>query len=180
MKTLFAATAAMTIAVATPAVAQQGMAPDAAQTATAEPGTVIYGSDGSEIGTVAGQEGEIVFVKVGERTVPIAQTAINQGANGPMIALTRAELVSRFDQEMAKYEADFAAALQQGAAVQTADNRQLGTIQGVSGNTVAIESTDGPMTLPTAALALNEKGQVTVRATMAQVREAIGAASRPR
>lgn len=180
MKKLLAATAAMTIAVAAPAAAQQGIAPDAAQTATVQPGTVIYGSDGSEIGTVEGQEGEVVLVKVGERTVPIARTSINPGASGPMIALTRTELVSRFDKEMAAYEAEFAAALKQGAEVQTADDRQLGTIQSVSGNTVAVQGADGPMTLPKAALALNEQGQVTVRATMAQVREAMGIASSPR
>jgi len=180
MQKLLAATAAMTIALAAPAAAQQGMAPDAGQAAAVQPGTTIYGSDGAEIGTVAAQEGQVALVKVGERTVPIARAAINPGASGPMIALTRAELVARFDQEMAAYQAEFDAALKQGAEVQTADNRQLGTIQSVSGNTVAVQGADGAMTLPKASLALNESGTVTVRATMAQIREAIGAASRPR
>ncbi|MEQ5787008.1 hypothetical protein J3454_03805 [Erythrobacter sp. NFXS35] len=180
MKKLLAATAAVTIAVAAPVAAQQGMAPDATQAATVQPGTVIYGSDGSEIGTVAGQEGEVVLVKVGERMVPIASAAINPGASGPMIALTRAEVVARFDQQMAAYQAEFDAALKKGAEVQTADNRQLGMIQSVSGNTVAVQGADGSMTLPKASLALNNQGKVTVRATMAQIREAMGAASQPR
>ncbi|WP_296715922.1 hypothetical protein [Erythrobacter sp.] len=178
MKRLLAATAAMTFAVTAPAAAQQGgqqgMAPGAPQAATVQPGAVIYGSDGAEIGTVAGEQGDVVVLKVGERNVPIARTAISQGATGPAIAVTRAELVAQFDQQVAAYQAELDAALTQGAAVQTADNQSLGTIESVSGNAVAVQGSDGPMTLPKASLALNDQGKVTVRATMAQVREAMG------
>ena len=59
--------------------------------------------------------------------------------------------------------------------MQTADNQPLGTIESVSGNAVAVQSSDGPMTLPKASLALNDQGKVTVRATMAQIREAMSA-----
>lgn len=173
MKRLLAATAAMAFAVTAPAAAQQGMTPGAPQAATIEPGTVIYGSDGAEIGTVAGEQADVIVLKVGERNVPIARTAISQGATGPMISVTRAELVAKFDQQMAAYQAEFDAALKQGAPVQTADNQNLGTIESVSGDAVAVQGSDGPMTLPKASLALNDQGKVTVRATMAQVREAM-------
>jgi hypothetical protein len=175
MKQLLAATAAMMIAVTAPAAAQQGMAPGADQALPVKPGTVIYGSDGAEVGTIADQQGDIVVVKVGERMVPIAAGAISGGANGPKIALTRAALVEQFDKRIAAYNAELNSAVKEGAPVQTADNQQLGTIQSVSGESVAVESGEGPMTLPKASLALNDQGTVTVRATMAQIKEAMSA-----
>lgn len=180
MKRLLIATATMAFAVTAPAAAQQGVAPGTPQAATVQPGAVVHGSDGAEIGTVAGEQGDVVVLKVGERSVPIARTAISQGATGPTIAVTRAELVSQFDQQMAAYEAEFDAALKQGVAVQTADNQDLGTIDSVSGDAVAVQSSNGPMTLPKASLALNDQGKVTVRATMAQIREAMSEQSQSR
>ncbi len=180
MKHFLATTAAMAFAVAAPAAAQEGMAPGAAETAAVQPGTVVYGTDGAEVGTVAGQQGEVIVLKVGERMVPIARSAISQGATGPTIALTRAALVSEFDQRMAAYEAELDAAVKQGVQVQTADNQELGTIESVSNDAVAVQGNGGSMTLPKASLALNDQGEVTVRATMAQIREAMSAQSQSR
>ncbi|WP_054118123.1 hypothetical protein [Porphyrobacter sp. AAP60] len=180
MKQFLAATAAMVIAVAAPAVAQQGVSPGADQALPVQTGTVIYGSDGAEVGTVADKQGDIVVLKVGERMVPIGAAAISGGADGPKIALTRASLVEQFDTRVAAYEAELDAAVKAGAPVQTADNQQLGTIQGVSDNAVAIQSDAGPMTLPKTSLALTDQGTVIVRATMAQIEEAMRAQSQSR
>ncbi|KPQ38191.1 MAG: hypothetical protein HLUCCX21_00495 [Porphyrobacter sp. HL-46] len=175
MKHLLAATAALAFAVTMPVAAQQGMAPGSAETTTLQPGSAVYGSDGAEIGTVAGEQDGVVVLKVGERMIPVAGTAIGQGDKGPTVELTRAALVEQYDKRMAAYEAELDAAMKQGAPVQTADNQPLGTIESVSGNAVAVQSSDGPMTLPKASLALNDQGKVTVRATMAQIREAMSA-----
>lgn len=180
MKKFLAATAAMAFVMAAPVAAQQGMAPDGAEASTIQPGTTIYGSDGAEIGTVAGEQNGVVILKVGERMVPVPPTSITNGATGPMIAVTRDDLVSQFDERMAAYEAELNGSLKQGAAVQTVDNQKLGTIESVSGDAVAVQSSDGPMTLPKAALALNNEGKLTVRATMAQVREAMSAQAQSR
>jgi hypothetical protein len=174
MKRLFAATAAMAFAVTAPAAAQQ-MAPAAPQAATIQPGATIYGSDGAEIGTVAGERGGVIVLKVGERMVPIDPASISDGPSGPTIAVTRDELVTQLDQRMAAYKAKLDASLKQGAPVQTMDNQQLGTIESVSADAVAVQGDSGSMNLPKASLALNNDGKVTVRATMAQIREAMSA-----
>lgn len=175
MKRLLAVTAAMAFAVTVPAAAQEAMAPGAPQAATVQPGAVIYGSDGAEIGTVAGEQDGVIVLKVGERMVPIDPAAISNGAAGPTIAVTRAELVSQLDQRMAAYQAKLNASLKQGAQVQTADNQELGTIESVSQDAVAVQGSDGSMNLPKASLALDNEGKVTVRATMAQIRQAMSA-----
>lgn len=179
MKRLLAATAAMAFCVTAPAAAQEGMA-ETPQAATIQPGAVIYGSDGAEIGTVAGEQDGVIVLKVGERMVPIDPAAISNGAAGPTIAVTRAELVAQLDERMAAYEAELNKSLKQGAPVQTADNQQLGTIESVSDNAVAVQGNGGSMNLPKASLALNDQGKVTVRATMAQIREAMSQQSQSR
>ena len=179
MKRLLAATGAMAFCVTAPAAAQQGMA-ETPQVATIQPGAVIYGLDGAEIGTVAGEQDGVIVLKVGERMVPIDPAAISNGAAGPTIAVTRAELETQLDERMAAYEAELDASLKQGAQVQTVDNQQLGTIENVSGDAVAVQGSDGTINLPKASLALNNEGKVTVRATMTQIREAMSAQSQSR
>ena len=105
------------------------MAPGSAETTTLQPGSAVYGSDGAEIGTVAGEQDGVVVLKVGERMIPVAGTAIGQGDKGPTVELTRAALVEQYDKRMAAYEAELDAAMKQGAPVQTADNQPLGTIE---------------------------------------------------
>ncbi|KPP82468.1 hypothetical protein [Erythrobacter sp. HL-111] len=180
MNKLLAASAAMAFALTAPAVAQEGMPPASSEASTIQPGTAIYGSDGAEVGTVAGAQGDVVLLKVGEEMIPIPSAAISQGAEGPQIDLTRDALMAQFEQQKAVYEAEFDAAVKEGAPVQTVDNRSLGTIQTVSGNDVTVEGDNGPMTLPKASLALNQQGEVTVRATMAQIREAMSASPESR
>jgi hypothetical protein len=178
MKRLLATAAtalAMTISTAAPVAAQEAMAPGAPQAPSAQTNAVVYGSDGAEIGTVAGEEGGVVVLKVGERMVPIDRAAISAGANGPTIAITRAELVSQFDKGTAAYEAEFEAALKQGATVQTVDNQTFGTIANVIGDVVAVQSNEGTIKLPKDSFALNNEGDVTVRATLADVRKAMSA-----
>lgn len=175
MNRLVAAAVALAFSATVPAAAQQASASDPSQTIALQTGATIFGSDGAEIGKVAGEQDGVVLLKVGERIVPIPPSAITNGASGPTIAVTREQLVSQFDQRMAAYEAELNGTLKQGATVQTVDNQTLGTIKSVSNDSVAVQGSDGPMTLPKAALALNNEGKVTVRATMAQVREAMSA-----
>ena len=167
--------AAFAIGMASPAVAQDTAAPSAAQPATVETGTTIYGSDGTAIGTVARAEGELLLLNVDERAVPIPRNAVTSGESGATINITKTELVAQFDQQMAAFEAQLDAALTTGASVQTADGQALGTIQEASSAAVVVESTDGPVTLPRELLTLDNEGTLIVRATLDQIKQAMSA-----
>lgn len=166
--------AMLAFAGAPPLAAQSAPAPALGGQASAgiANGTSIVGSDGKEIGTVAGTRGDMVYLQVGERTIPVASAAISQGANGPTIATTRGELVSQFDAQLAAYEAKLNAAVKEGAEVRTADNQALGQIVAVADEAVRVDGSDGPVTLPRMALALDRAGTVRVRATMEQIEQA--------
>jgi hypothetical protein len=59
--------------------------------------------------------------------------------------------------------------------VQTVDNQTFGTIANVIGDVVAVQSNEGTIKLPKDSFALNNEGDVTVRATLADVRKAMSA-----
>lgn len=172
-KYLFAA--ALMTGLASPIAAQDAAAPSAAQPATVTAGTVIYGSDGSAIGTVSRAEGDLVLLDVDQRGVPIPRSAVTTGENGATINVTKADLIAQFDQQMAAFESQLEAALTTGAAVQTADGQQLGTVREASSDAVVVDATDGPLTLPRQMMTLDNQGALIVRATMDQIKQAMNA-----
>jgi len=175
MKYQIATAAALAFGMATPALAQDAAGPAATAPAPAEVavGTQILGSDGAAIGTVARVEGELVLVTVGERTIPIPGAAIAAGEAGPTVNITRTDLVTQYDQQMAQFEAKLAAAMTEGAPVQTADGQPLGTIQSEAEDAVVVASADGQLTLPKPLLTLDRQGSLIVRATMEQIKQAV-------
>lgn len=167
--------AALSLGMASPAVAQDVATPSDTQSVAVAAGTTIYGSDGRMIGTVARAEGQLILLDVDQRAVPVPRNAVSSGENGATINITKTELVAQFDQQMAAFEAKLDAALTAGAAVQTADGQALGTIQETSNEAVLVESTDGPLTLPRQLLTLDNEGTLIVRATMEQIKQAMTA-----
>lgn len=172
-KYLFAA--ALVTGLSSPVAAQDAAAPNTAQPATVSAGTVIYGSDGAVIGTVSRAEGDVVLLDVDQRGVPIPRNAVRMGENGATIDVTKASLIAQFDQQMAAFESQLEAALTAGAAVQTADGQQLGTIRETSSDAVVVDGTDGPLTLPRQMMTLDNQGALIVRATMDQIKQAMTA-----
>ena len=168
--------AALAIGLAAPAVAQPGETPAATpETETVAVGAKIYGSDGAEIGTVARVEGNTVLLNVDDRAIPIPAAAMAARENGATINITKAELVSQFEQQLAKFEAQLEAAMVQGAEVKTADGQLLGNIESTADDAVVVTVAEGPLTLPRNLLTLDRQGQLIVRATMGQIKQAMSA-----
>lgn len=167
--------AAVAVALASPAVAQDAAVQSEAQPATVVAGSTIYGSDGAAIGTVARAEGDLVLIDVDGRAVPVPLNVIGSGEAGATINITKADLVAQFDQQMAAFEAKLDAALTAGAAVQTADGQALGTIQEANNEAVVVESSDGPLTLPRQLMTLDNNGTLLVRVTMEEIKRAMQA-----
>lgn len=167
--------AAFAIGLASPIAAQDAAAPAATQTADIAVGSIVYGADGGEIGTVLAAEGGTVVLDVDERAVPIPGDAISAGEMGATINITKTDLIAQFDQQMAAFEAALDTALTAGTAVQTADGQTLGTVQEASGDAVVVDSADGPLTLPRQMMTLDNEGTLIVRATMGQIKQALSA-----
>lgn len=167
--------AALAMGLASPVVAQEAAATSAAQPATVTAGTTVYGSDGTLIGTVSRAEGNVILLDVDQRGVPIPSNAVTMGENGATINITKADLVAQFDQQVAAFEAQLDAAITAGAAVQTADGKELGTIRETSSEAVVVDGTGGPLTLPRKMMTLDNQGVLIVRATMDQIQQAISA-----
>lgn len=179
MKYQIATAAALALGMASPALAQDAAAPAATAPAPAAQvavGTQVYGSDGAAIGAVAQVEGDVALVTVGERAIPIPATAIVAGEAGPTVNITRAALVTQFDQQMAQMEAQLEAALVAGASVHTADGQPLGTIQSREADAIVVAGAEGEMTLSKPMLAVGPEGSLVVRATMEQIQQALAQA----
>lgn len=167
--------ASLALGIASPAIAQDASGPGDGQTVTVAAGTTVYGSDGAAIGTVAQASGNTVVLDVDGQAVPIPGAAIASGDNGATINITKADLMARFEEQKAAFDAELNAALTAGAAVQTADGQALGTVQETSSEAVLVESSDGPITLPRQLITLDNQGALIVRATMDQIRQALAA-----
>lgn len=163
--------AALVAGLTQPVVAQE----PAEATSAVQAGATVYGSDGGAIGTVERAEGEVVLLAVGERHVPVPAGAIASRDKGPTLNITRAALVSQFDQQVAKYEAQLNAALKAGAAVQTADAQPLGVIKQVSDDTVVVDGDLGSLNLPRALFGVDQQGGVVARASLGDIKNAMAA-----
>ena len=171
----FTCTTALAIVAANLTLPQDVLAQAVPQATQAGSGATVYGSDGKKIGSIVHVEDEMIILEVGDRAVPIPARAVAVGEKGPAINITRTELVSQFDQQMAAFEARLDEALAEGANVQTADGQALGSVQSASNTDVMVKSADGLLTLPRQLLTLNKEGDLLARITMAQIKQAISA-----
>lgn len=174
---LIATAAVLSAFLTAPAVAQQAAPQTQQQQPSVAKGSSVYGSDGASLGTVAEMQGEVVVIEVDGRAIPIPKAALAAGAKGLTVNITKTALVAQFDQQKAKYDAQLAAAITEGASVKTADGQLLGTIESRNEQGVVVNTDKGPATLPRQLLALNQDGTLIARATKAQIDQAMAGAA---
>ena len=174
----FAISAAAALALATvPAIAQaqQGAAPAPAP-ASIEVGTTVYGSDENPIGTVIAAEGDAVLVDTSTNQIPLPAAVFAPGEQGPTLNITKANLDAEFEKQRAELAAKLDAALVVGAEVKTADAQPLGAVQAIENDNVVLEFNSEPLTMPKEYFVVDQTGAPVVRATLAQIEEAVAAA----
>ena len=154
---------------------QEGAA--ATASASVEVGATVHGSDGKPVGTVLATQGDAVLLDTGANQIAIPATAFTTGEQGPALNITKAALDAEYERQMTEQNAKLDAALVVGAEVKTADAQPLGTVQAIEGNNVVLGSDSEPLTMPKEYFAIDQNGGPVVRATMAQIREAVAAAS---
>lgn len=167
----FAKLAAVAAAIAmTPAAAY---AQDVAAVAVTA-GATVTGNDDVQIGTVEAVTEDAVLVDTGSYKIPLPMNAFGKAENGFTLNITKAALEEAFAAQQAEAQQKLAAALVEGAAVQTADPQPLGTVDTIDGDNVVITRIDETkVTLPKNMFALDAQGALTARITMAALEEAM-------
>jgi hypothetical protein len=119
----------------------------------------------------------VVLLDTGNHKAPLPVAAFAVGEAGPTITVTKMELDSMIEAQLAEAAARRDAALVAGAAVLTADNQQLGTIETINGDNIVVLRgvTADKVTLLRDYFSATDAG-LTARLTMQQIEEAMAAA----
>ena len=178
---LAAAAAALAITpAAMTAQAQEAAAPAAPASVEITQGASVTGNDGNPIGTVAQVTPQAVVVDTGMHQIPLPREAFAQGDAGLTLNITKTELDASYAEQMAALAAQVNEKLVTGAAVVTADAQPLGTVDTVEGENVVLTlEGDEKLTLGKDVFAVDNNGALMVRATKAQIDQAMGGGAAP-
>jgi len=170
-KTALAAAAAFTLATA----AQAQMGP--------ETGATVYestdGEVGGVIGTIVQMDGETIVVDIDGMKASLPAGAFGEGPEGPVIAVTKAQLVQMLQAQNEQAVAARDAALVADAAVFDSEGAQIGTIQSVDGDSAVLEMTEGAVTVQREQFAADQNGVLLVLIPRADLVAALGGEPAP-
>ena len=132
-------------------------------------GATVYGPQGEAVGQIVTVEGDQAILDTGAHKVPLALTMYGKGDKGPTITVTKVQLDTMVDQQMAAATAKRDAALIPGAAVVAAQGEAAGTVKSVEGDDVVLESPAGPVLLKREHFAMNAEGALMALFTADQI-----------
>ncbi len=175
MKCINIATACAVFALLPASVQAQQAEPVPATTAQPafNAGASVTGNDGNPIGTVAQVTERAIIVDTGVHQVPLPREAFGSGDAGLTLNLTKAELETTYAEQIAAQDARLEATLVAGTPVTSADAIPLGTVDSINGEEVVLAIGEQRMALGRDAFAVDATGALTVRASKAQIDEAI-------
>ncbi|WP_369025681.1 hypothetical protein [Qipengyuania sp. RANM35] len=101
-------------------------------------GATVTGPEGQAVGTIVSVENGQAVLDTGKHKVPLGVEMYGQGEAGPTITVTKAQLDSMIDAQLAEAAAKRDAALVVGAEAMAADHAALGTVLEINGNNVVI------------------------------------------
>jgi preprotein translocase subunit YajC len=133
-------------------------------------GATVYDSKGGTVGTVASADTSAAVVDTGTNKVKLPLASFAASQNGPVIAMTKAEL------DAAAASAAKPLALNVGATVYGPQGGVVGKIEAVDAEFVTVATAKTKAKLPKKAFAMGETGPV-IGMTAEQLDAAAGAAS---
>jgi len=163
MKFVKPAVAALVLA-ATPALANDSVVT----------GATVTGPEGNMVGTIVEVENGQTVLDTGKHQIPLGADMYGVGEAGPTITVTKVQLDTMVDAQLAEAAATRDAALVTGAAVMTADHQSLGPIVDVVDDNIVIArggDDTNRVTLPREYFTTSDHG-LMARLTMAQIVEA--------
>lgn len=155
----------------------------AATPALAAPGDVavgatVYGPQGNAIGQIVSVEDGQAVVDTGKHKVPLALAMYGKSDKGPTITVTKDQLDTLVDEQIADANAKRDTALVAGAAVVAAAGSPAGKIKSVEGDEVVLDSPEGPVLMKREHFTIGADGALTAMFTADQIKaSAAGAAS---
>lgn len=176
--------AAVAAAALIPAVAAAQTAPttapaagaQASTTATVTTGATVYDTSGGVVGTIASTDGTNAVIDTGTNKAAIPLTSLGKGANGPVLAMTKAQLDAAAGAQQQQASAAFRAQLVTGASVYGSGGTKLGTIKAIDATNVTLTTDKGDAKLPITGFGPGPQG-VTIGMTAAQLSAAMGNAA---
>lgn len=159
----------------TSATAPAANAP-ATATASVTTGATVYDTSGGVVGTVASTDGTNAVIDTGTNKAAVPLTSLGKGAQGPVLAMTKAQLDAAAGAQQQQASAAFRSQLVTGASVYGAGGTKLGTIKAVDASNVTLTTDQGDAKLPITGFGPGPQG-VTIGMTAAQLSSAMGAAA---
>jgi preprotein translocase subunit YajC len=151
-----------------------GAAPTAGAAVTT--GATVYDTSGGVVGTVESTDGTNAVVNTGTVKAAIPLTSLGKGAQGPVLAMTKAQLEAAAGQQQAQASAEFKSKLVPGATVYGTGGAQLGTIKSVDASGVTLTTADGDAVLPVTGFGPGPQG-ILLGMTADQLKAAMTAAA---
>lgn len=106
--------------------------------ATVATGAKVVGPEGAAVGTVVSVDADTAVVDTGKHRIPLALDGFAEAKKGFSIKVSKDQLDTMVDNQLAEMAAVRDEMLVAGAAVTTADAKPLGTIAAVEGDNVVI------------------------------------------
>jgi preprotein translocase subunit YajC len=179
MKLMNALGIAAATLIAAPVVAQTSTAPAAAAPAAGAnvtAGAKVFDAQGGEVGTVESVTNGVAVVDTGTNKVGLPIASFGAGANGPAIAMTKAELDAAASQASQQSAAELKAQLTTGATVYGAGGAQVGTIKEADDQYITLARPKGSVKLPVSAFGKGTSGPM-ISMTAEELDKAMAAAA---
>lgn len=137
-------------------------------------GAAVSDTSGNPVGTIESVNGDLAVVSTGTTKVSLPVSSFGQGAKGPIIAMTKAELDAAASGAQANAKNELAAQLKAGASVYGSDGASVGTVESADAQFVTLNLGDQKAKLPLESFSKGAQGPV-IGMTAAELKAAIGA-----
>lgn len=153
-------------------------APAASSAATLAAGAKVVDTSGGPVGSIDSIDGDYAVLATTKSKVRLPKTSFAMGPNGPVIAMTAAQIDAAAAQAAPAPAATAAAKpnVAQGAAVADMQGGSVGTVAAVDGEFATVQLASGTkVRLPVSAFAAGDNGGLKIAMTAQQLGAAAGA-----
>jgi len=149
-----------------------------ASTGTLAAGATVLDTSGGTVGTIDSMDGDYAVLATTKNKVRLPKTSFAMGPNGPVIAMTAAQIDAAAAQAAPAQTAAATAKpnVAQGAAVADMQGGSVGTVAAVDGQFATVQLASGTkVRLPVSAFAAGDNGGLKIAMTAQQLGAAAGA-----
>lgn len=153
-------------------------APAATPSGSLAAGAKVLDTSGGTVGTIDSIDGDYAVLATAKSKVRLPKTSFAMGPNGPVIAMTAAQIDAAAAQAAPAQTAAATAKpnVAQGAAVADMQGGSVGTVAAVDGQFATVQLTSGTkVRLPVSAFAAGDNGGLKIAMTAQQLGAAAGA-----